>query len=71
MKDHHHIEMEDISQFPIERSEDYVFWEPVSHEELNKILETLPEEKVKTFLGIVRNGSSFLLKDTHYRIKAR
>ena len=67
----HHIDLEDISGFPIERSADYSFWEVISHEELNeKILADLSEEKLKTFFGVVRNGGAFQLQGYYYRIKS-
>ena len=44
--DQFHIEMEDISPFPLERSADYSFWEETSFEELKEnILVNLTEEK--------------------------
>jgi len=69
--DHYHIEMEDISKYPLQRSADYSFWEEISFEELQKtILAKLTDEKLKTFLGVVRNGSAFKLGDYFYRINA-
>ena len=69
--DQYHIEMEDISKYPLQRSADYSFWEEISFEELQKtILATLTDEKLKTFLGVVRNGSAFKLGDYFYRINA-
>ena len=68
---HYHIEMEDISKYPLQRSADYSFWEEISFEELQKtILAKLTDEKLKTFLGVVRNGSAFKLGDYFYRINA-
>ena len=70
-QDQYHIEMEDISKYPLQRSADYSFWEEISFEELQKtILAELTEEKLKTFLGVVRNGSAFKLGDYFYRINA-
>lgn len=67
----YHIEMEDISKYPLQRSADYSFWEEISFEELQKtILAKLTDEKLKTFLGVVRNGSAFKLGDYFYRINA-
>ncbi len=44
--DRFHIEMEDISPFPLERSTDYSFWEETSFDELKEhILVNLTEEK--------------------------
>ncbi|MBT4258298.1 MAG: hypothetical protein HOD90_00130 [Nitrospina sp.] len=69
--DQYHIEMEDISRYPLQRSADYSFWEEISFEELQKtILAKLTDEKLKTFLGVVRNGSAFKLGDYFYRINA-
>lgn len=69
--DHYRIEMEDISKYPLQRSADYSFWEEISFEELQKtILAKLTDEKLKTFLGVVRNGSAFKLGDYFYRINA-
>ena len=69
--DQYHIEMEDISKYPLQRSSDYSFWEEISFEELQKtILAKLTDEKLKTFLGVVRNGSAFKLGDYFYRINA-
>ena len=68
--DQHNIEMEDISKYPLQRSADYSFWEEINFEELQKnVLEKLSNEKLKTFLGVVRNGSAFKLNDYFYRIK--
>ena len=69
--DQYHIEIEDISKYPLQRSADYSFWEEISFEELQKtILAKLTDEKLKTFLGVVRNGSAFKLGDYFYRINA-
>ncbi len=69
--DRFNIEMEDISQFKIERSCDHSFWETVSHDELtNKIFPEIAEEKLKRFLGVVRNGGMFKLGDYFYRIQS-
>ena len=70
-QDQYHIEMEDISKYPLQRSADYSFWEEISFEELQKtILSKLTDEKLKIFLGVVRNGSAFKLGDYFYRINA-
>ena len=69
MKDQFHIEMEDISMYPLERSTDYYFWEEISFVELNEnILSKLSGEKLKTFLSAIRNGSAFKLNNYFYRI---
>ena len=68
-KDQFHIEMEDISMYPLERSTDYDFWEEVSFVELNEsILVKLSDEKLKAFSGVIRNGSAFKLNNYFYRI---
>ena len=70
-KDQFNIEMEDISVYPLERSVDYYFWEEVSFPELNEtILTKLSDEKLKTFFGVIRNGSTFKLNNYFYRIIA-
>ena len=49
-EDQFHIEMEDISKYPLERSFDYSFWEEISFTELNEsVLKELSEEKLRTF----------------------
>ena len=69
--DQFHIEMEDISTYPLQRSADYSFWEEITFEDLQtSILATLTDEKLKTFLGVVRNGSAFKLGEYFYRIDA-
>jgi len=71
VSDKHHIEMEDVSGFAVERSADYSFWEEVSQEELNGgVLKGLPEEKLKTFLGVVRSGGAIQLGGYFYRVRA-
>jgi len=70
-KNQFNIEMEDISVYPLERSVDYYFWEEVSFAELNEtILTKLSDEKLKTFFGVIRNGSTFKLNNYFYRIIA-
>ena len=70
-KDQFHIEMEDISTYPLQRSVDYSFWEKITFEDLQtSVLVTLTDEKLKTFLGVVRNGSAFKLGEYFYRIDA-
>ena len=64
-----HINMEDISKFPLERSTDCEDWEEVSHQELDAILDQEPEDKINTFLGVVRNGSQCQLQGYFYRIR--
>lgn len=70
MKDRHHIEMEDISMFPFERSADYNIWEEIAYEEIDQVLKDLADDKIKCFLGVVRSGSHFKLDNYYYRIKA-
>ena len=70
MKDKNHIEMEDISTFPLERSLNHKDWEDVPYLELKEqVLEDLLEEKLKCFLRVVRSGSPFKLGRDFYRIK--
>ena len=70
-EDQYHIEMEDISAYPLERSADYAFWEKINFEDLQtSVLDKLSNEKLKTFLGVVRNGSAFKLDEYFYRINA-
>lgn len=68
-KDKYNIIMEDISAFPILRSDDFMVWEEVSPPEMEKILDAISEEKLKLFLGVVRNGSPFKLENFYYKIK--
>ena len=70
-EDQFHIEMENISTYPLQRSADYSYWEEITFEDLQtSILATLTDEKLKTFLGVVRNGSAFKLGEYFYRIDA-
>ena len=70
MKDKNHIEMEDISTFPLERSLNHRDWEDVPYLQLKEQeLEDLAEEKLKCFLRVVRSGSPFKLGRYFYRIK--
>ena len=68
-KDSYHIAMEDVSAFSLERSAECEDWEEISHEELNAVLDTVSEEKAKTFLGVIRNGSFCQLQGWFYRIR--
>ncbi|MBT3922418.1 MAG: hypothetical protein HOF21_07555 [Nitrospina sp.] len=71
MKDNHNIEMEDIFEFPMERSADFSFWEAISHQELQEnVLDKLDTDTVRRFCGIVRTGSPFQSGDYFYRIKS-
>ena len=70
-EDQYHIEMEDISIYPLQRSADYSFWEEINFEDLQtSVLDKLSEEKLRTFFGVVRNGSAFKLGNYFYRINA-
>ena len=70
-EDQYHIEMEDISIYPLQRSADYSFWEEVNFEDLQtSVLDKLSEEKLRTFYGVVRNGGAFKLGNYFYRINA-
>ena len=68
-KDSYHIEMDDLTRFPLERSGDCEYWEEVSHEELDAILDQVEEERAKTFLAVDRGGSSTRLEGNYYRIR--
>jgi hypothetical protein len=71
MTDQYYIEMEDISTYPLQRSADYAFWEEINFKDLQtSVLNELSNEKLKTFLGVVRNGSAFKLGEYFYRINA-
>jgi len=71
VEDHFHIEMESVEDFLIEKSADNSFWQEVGNGEVfNEVLAGLSEAKIKTFLGVVRNGGAFKLGDYFYRIKA-
>lgn len=69
--DHLHIEMDNLSRFPIERSGDCENWEEVSHEELDALLDKVDEAKAKNFLAVVRGGSFSRLAGYFYRIRPR
>jgi hypothetical protein len=70
MKDKYNVEMEDISNFPLERSKDFFSWEDIAYQDLlQRVLINLDEDQTHRFFGVVRNGSPFQLKDTFYRIK--
>lgn len=68
-KDSYHIEMDDLTRFPLERSGDCEYWEEVSHEELDTILDTVDEDQAKNFLAVVRGGSFSRLEGYYYRIR--
>ncbi len=69
--DSYHIEMDNLSRFPIERSGDLENWEDVSQEELDALLDKVDELKVKNFLAVVRGGSLSRLEGYFYRIRPR
>jgi len=69
--DHFHIEMDNLSRFPLERSGDCENWEDVSHEELDALLDKVDEAKAKNFLAVVRGGSFSRLEGYFYRIRPR
>ena len=70
-EDQFHIEMEDISTYPLQRSADYSFWEEIAFKDLQtSVLAMLTDEKLKIFLGVVRSGSAFKLGEYFYRIDA-
>jgi hypothetical protein len=71
MKDKYNIEMEDISNFPLERSKNFFFWEDISYQDLlEQVLQDFNDDQARRFLGVVRSGSTFQLSDTFYRIKS-
>ena len=70
-KDSYHIEMDDLTRFHLERSDDCEYWEDVSHDELDALLDEVDEERAKTFLAVVRGGSSARLEGSYYRIRPR
>jgi hypothetical protein len=70
-KDRCHIEMDNLSCFPIERSGDCENWEDISQEELDAILDKADDEKAKNFLAVVRGGSFSRLEGYFYRIRPR
>ena len=70
-KDSYHIEMDDLSRFPMERSGDCESWEYVSHDELNALLDEVDEDKAKNFLAVARGGSFSKLDGYFYRIRPR
>ena len=68
-QDPFHTEMENISAYPLQRSTDYAYWEEINFEDLQtSVLDKLSNEKLKIFLGVVRNGSAFKLDEYFYRI---
>ena len=70
-KDSYHIEMDDLSRFPLERSGDCESWEDVSQEELDAILDNVDENRAKNFLSVARGGSLSKLEGYFYRIRPR
>ncbi len=70
-KDSYHIEMDDLTPFPLERSGDCENWEDVSQEELDALLDKVDEEKAKNFLAVVRGGGFSKLEGYFYRIRPR
>ena len=68
-KDSYHIEMDNLSRFPLERSGDCENWEDVTQEELDALLDKVDEDKAKNFLAVVRGGSFSMLEGYFYRIR--
>ena len=68
-KDRYHIELDNVSRFPIERSRDCEEWEEVTHIELDDLLDQVPEERARNFLSVVRGGSMSLFGRYFYRIR--
>ena len=67
-EDSHHIQIVDVSKFPLQRSLDCQDWEDVEQEELDAMLDELTIERVKVFLGVLRSGSFPRHQDYYYRI---
>lgn len=67
-EDHHHIQMEDVSEFPLQRSLDCQDWETVNQQEFDEMLDALSEDRVKVFLGVLRSGSFPRHEGYYYRI---
>jgi len=70
-KNQYHIEMDDLSSFPIQRSRDCEEWEDVTHEELNDLLDQVPDDRAMNFLSVVRGGGMSLFGRYFYRIRPR
>lgn len=71
MKDKYNIEMEDISNFSLERSKDFLFWEDIFYQDLlEQVLKNLDDDKAHRFCRVVRTGSPYQLNDFFYRIKS-
>ena len=71
MKDKNNIEMEDISNFPLERSLDFLSWEKISYQDLlENVLKDLDDDYVHRLCRVIRGGSPFKLSDYYYRIKS-
>jgi len=70
-KDSYNIEMDDLTRFPLERSDDCEYWEEVSHDELDALLDKMDEARAKNFLAVVRGGSFSRLEGFYYRIRPR
>ena len=71
MKDKNHIEMEDISSFPLERSLDFLSWEKIPYQDLlENVLKDLDDDYVHRLCRVIRGGSPFKLSDYYYRIKS-
>jgi hypothetical protein len=70
MKDKYNIEMEDISSFPLELSNDFFSWKDISYQYLfEEVLKNLNDDQAHRFCGVIRSGSHFQFRNTFYRIK--
>ncbi len=71
MKDKHNIEIEDISEFCLERSRNFFSWEDITFQEVQeKVLGDQNEDEIHRFCGVIRTGSPFKLNEYFYRIKS-
>jgi len=70
-KDSYHIEMEDLSPFHVERSRDCEEWEDVLQDELNDLLDQVPDDRARNFLSVVRGGGTSLFGRYFYRIRPK
>jgi hypothetical protein len=68
-KDRYHIEFDSLSRFHVERSSDRETWEDVAQDELDELLDQVPDERARNFLSVVRGGSMSLFGRYFYRIR--
>ena len=58
-KDSYHIEMDDLTRFPLEKSGDCKNWEDAPHDELNALLDKVDEERGEEFPRCCTGGKFF------------